>query len=68
MIKAINEKEPTMRTMTNSQMKWNLKHGFAWFETGADGQPNDDWRMPIWTKDGGWMWDANEQRYQLEIV
>ncbi len=56
------------RTMTNAQMSWSLKKGYAWFEADSDGNPNDDWRMPIWTRAGGWMWDANDQIYRLEII
>ena len=56
-----------MKTMTCSQMNWNLTKGFAWYETGADGQPNDDWRAVIWTKAGGWMWDATSQLYEMVL-
>ncbi len=56
----------TTRTMTAAQMSWNLKKGFAWWEKNADGTDNDDWRAPIWTRDGMWMWDNGEsQRYEL---
>lgn len=55
-----------MQTMTNAQMRWLITRGLAWFETGADGMPNDDWRMPIWTRAGGWLWNNGaEQRYEL---
>lgn len=53
------------KTMTCSQMNWNLAKGFAWYEIGSDGQPNDDWRAPIWTKAGCWTWDATRQLYEL---
>lgn len=50
-----------MKTMTNAQMKWSLSKGFAWIE-------GDDWTLPIWTKDGGWVWNNGpEQRYELVI-
>lgn len=51
------------RTMTAAQMTWNLKRGYAWEET-----PDQDWRMPLWTRDGGWVWDVTSQRYELAIV
>lgn len=58
-----------MRTMTVAQMNWNLWKGYAWYELDANGQPNDDWRMPIWTKDGGWVWNNGpEQCYELVII
>lgn len=50
-------------TMTNAQMAWCLRKGFAWFET-----EDQDWRMPIWTKRGGWIFDTDKQLYVLEIV
>ncbi len=55
----------TTRTMTNAQMNWNLKKGFAWWELNRDGTVNDEWYAPIWTKDGCWMWDATEQVYEM---
>lgn len=55
----------TTRTMTCSQMNWNLKKGFAWYELDANGQPNDDWCDTIWTKDGGWLWDTMGQVYEM---
>jgi hypothetical protein len=39
------------RTMTNSQMTWAIKNGFARYETDT-GSISDT----IWTKDGGWQW------------
>jgi hypothetical protein len=58
-----------MKTMTAAQMTWNLKKGFAWFELDANGEAADDWRMPIWTRAGGWLWNNGpEQRYELLIV
>jgi len=59
----------TPRTMTAAQMAWDLKKGFAWFEQGQDGEVHDDWRHPIWTRDGGWLWDNGPaRRYELLIV
>ncbi len=60
-----------MKTMTNAQMSWNLKNGFAHYETDT-GSIND----VIWTKDGGWMWSppcveggqVREGRYELLII
>lgn len=55
------------KTMTESQMAWNLKKGFAWFGTDANGEPADHWHHPIWTREGGYLWDVTEQVYVLEI-
>ncbi len=53
-----------MRTMTVAQMNWNLNRGFAWLE-----HEDAEWTLPIWTKDGGWVWNNGpEQRYELVIV
>lgn len=54
-----------MRTMTDSQMAWSMKRGFAWFGRNSDGTIADDWRQPIWTKAGGWLWNPDTQRYEL---
>jgi hypothetical protein len=54
-----------IKTMTNAQMCWNLKKGFAWFEVDANGNPCDDWRSPIWTREGEWFWDTTTQLYEL---
>ena len=54
-----------MKTMTAAQMAWNLKKGFAWFEKDEQGNDRDDWRMPIWTREGGYLWDVESQRYEM---
>lgn len=56
-----------MRTMTQAQMEWNIRKGFANFERDQFGNVADDWRLPIWTKDGGWIWDVDSQLYRLEL-
>lgn len=56
-----------MKTMTATQMAWNLSRGFAWCEIGRDGHPNDDWRSPIWTRQGGYLWDVASQVYEMVL-
>lgn len=59
-----------MKTMTQSQMTWNLKKGFARYE-----QDTGSIHDVIWTKDGGWQWsppyvengEVREGRYELVI-
>lgn len=55
------------KTMTEAQMNWNLKKGYAWYEVDSNGQPNDDWRAPIWTREGGYMWDSTSQVYEMVL-
>jgi len=64
--------QTTTRTMTEAQMSWNLKQGFAWFDVDANGEPMDDWRSIIWTKAGGWVWNTptiedKNGHYSLEV-
>ena len=53
------------RTMTASQMNQRLASGTAWYERDAEGNAKDDWRMPIWTREGAWLWDTTTQVYEL---
>lgn len=57
----------TRKTMTAAQMAWNVKKGFAWFEQDQHGNVNDDWRAPIWTREGGYLWDVDAQVYEMVL-
>lgn len=56
-------------TMTNAQMCWNIKKGFAWFGINSEGEPADDTFDPIYTNRGEWHWvpmnGEHEGRYEL---
>ena len=47
----------TTRTMTNAQMNWNLKQGFAWWAS-----ESEEWTAGIYTKDGIWVYDNSERQ------
>lgn len=51
--------KPTGKTITAAQMAWNLKRGFCWWET-----EDEDWRLPIWSRDGFYLWDVDRQVYE----
>jgi len=57
------------RTMTDAQMNWNLKRGFAWpepCESNPLGLVSEwEWFQPLWTRDGCWTWDAGRQLYEM---
>lgn len=53
------------KTMTASQMAWAFKKGFAWHEQDGKGNVCDEWYHPIWTRQGCFMWDVGNQRYEM---
>ncbi len=36
-------------------------------EQDQHGNVNDDWRAPIWTREGGYLWDVDAQVYEMVI-
>lgn len=50
------------KTVTNAQMCWMLKKGFAWVEGSLD---DHEWHHPIYTREGEYRWDATAQVYEM---
>lgn len=57
--------ETAARTMTEAQMAWNFKNGFAWFGQEANGTLLDHHRDPVWTKAGPW-WNDEPGTWTLD--
>jgi hypothetical protein len=51
----------TEKTMTNSQMKWNLKNGFAWTDNGV---ALEEYEGTVFhTQQASYDWDPMRQLY-----
>jgi hypothetical protein len=51
------------KTMTESQMAWSIRKGYAWADPGNE---NCCWQhQTFWTKGGGYQWDASRQVWEM---
>lgn len=58
-----------MKACTMTEMCVALSHGHAWFDSSyrADRDAAGDWKKPVWSNEGGWIWHPELGVYQLEI-
>lgn len=57
------------KTMTVSQMRWNLKKGFAWADDAnmKDDEAGSGLGDIFWTREGGYMWNVDGQNFVMEL-
>lgn len=56
-----------MKTMTADQLKWSLKHGFAWPDPSNAAEDCHCLSEVYWTREGGYMWDVGRQLYAMVL-
>jgi hypothetical protein len=56
-----------MKTMTDSQMTWALKKGFAWADPANASEDCHCLAEIYWTREGGYMFDVDRQLYVMVI-
>lgn len=55
------------KTMSDAQMAWSLKKGFAWADPANDHEDCHCLAEVYWTKEGGYMWNVDLQKYEMVI-
>lgn len=56
-----------MKTMTNAQLAWAIKKGFAWADPGNASEDCHCLAEVFWTKEGGYIWNVDRQVYEMVL-
>ena len=57
----------TPKTMTNAQLAWALKKGFAWPDPGNASEDCHCNAEVFWTREGGYLWNVEKQVYEMVL-
>lgn len=55
------------KTMTNAQLAWAIKKGFAWADHGNASEDCHCLAEVYWTKEGGYIWNVDRQVYEMVL-